>query len=94
VEKVLWDGRCISSELFHGNQITFEGIVDIQLMNVYEKMDEQQVATRGFLSLQDLGTAFSELDEKTQNETALNLKHLTKRISPLYFVCDCSFQRD
>jgi hypothetical protein len=82
VEKVVWDGRRISSELFHGNQITFQGIVDLQLMNVYEKMDERQVATRGFLSLQDLGTAFSELDEKTQNETTINVKHLTKRISP------------
>jgi hypothetical protein len=84
VEKILWDGRGICSELFHGNQITAKGLVDLQLMNVYEKMDERQVATRGFLPLQDLGTAFSELDDKTKNETAIDLRRLTKRTSPLY----------
>jgi hypothetical protein len=76
VEKVSWEGRWMGSEFQHGCQIDMEGVMDLQLADIYEK----GVTTRNFVMMDSLEMAFSQLDEKTRMETTIDVKRLTKRM--------------
>lgn len=76
VEKIIWEGRWIGSEFWHGCQIDMNDVVDLQLADIYEK----GITTRNFVPIDALEMGFVQLDEKTRMETTIDLKRLTKRI--------------
>jgi len=79
VEKIFWDGRFASAELWHDHEISIVSAVDIQLVHIQEKTGGRP--TRGFLPADTLETAFLGLSEETLAATELDLRAFNRRIS-------------
>jgi hypothetical protein len=78
LEKVMWEGRNLYSELLHEHNITLESILDLQLVHAREISKGR--ATRNILYIEVPDTAFSKLDPKTREDTGINLDRLTDGI--------------
>lgn len=61
IEKVVWDGRSDYSELWHGHRIALSPVLDLQLVQVYEKTGGRP-GPRGFITLEGMSTAFLRHD--------------------------------
>jgi hypothetical protein len=79
VEKIMWDGRFASAELFHEQEISIQSVIDVQLVHVYEKTGGR-IAARGFLSAEPMESAFSNLEEKVQESIGMDLKTFNRRV--------------
>ena len=78
VEKIFWDGRFASAELWHDHEISIASAVDIQLVYIQEKTGGRP--TRGFLPAAAMETAFLGLSEETLAATEVDLRAFNRRI--------------
>lgn len=80
VDKVVWDGRALGSELWHGNGISVRGVVDLQLLQVRQRLEKEGVRsmTGGALKVESLESASGVLDEEggTRNEPGVDIKSM------------------
>jgi 3'-5' exonuclease len=79
VDKIMWDGRFASAELFHEHEISIQPVIDVQLVHVYEKT-RGRIAARGFISAESMESAFSSLEEKVQESIGMDLKTFNRRV--------------
>ena len=85
VEKVVWDGRGLGSEFLHGHEISVKKVVDMQLIHVQQKARAARTgfSNKGALKIEDLKTAFGELELNTRNEPGIDLKRMSLSTFPL-----------
>lgn len=80
VEKVVWDGRALWSELWYGNGISVRGAVDLQLLQAHQKLEKEGVRSMigGALKVESLENASGVLDEEggTRNEPGVDIKSM------------------
>jgi hypothetical protein len=85
VEKIVWDGRRLVSELWYGHEICVRGVVDLQLVQVYETLAGGRMGqgVRGAVKVEDLESVFSGgLDENTRNDLGVDIKRMELSSSP------------
>ena len=82
VEKIFWDGRFASAELWHDHEISIASAVDIQLIHIQEKTGGRP--TRGFLPADTMETAFCGLSQEILASTEVDLRAFNRRISKLH----------
>ena len=79
IEKILWDGRNVVSELWHGHEIALKAPLDLQLVHVYEQTGGR-LAPRGFLRAESMSTAFLNLDAEAHETAGLDdVRGFTRR---------------
>jgi len=78
VEKIVWDGRNMFSELFHGHEIRLTGVLDLQLLHVYANTSRRSI--HGFHHIEDLKTAYEGCDEKDK-DCHVDLPRMLRRTS-------------
>jgi hypothetical protein len=62
LQKVVWDGRMDFSELWHGHGIKLAGVLDLQLLGVYQGQSRGIPGPRGFIALDGLFAKFKRLN--------------------------------
>ena len=78
IEKIVWDGRFASSELWHDQEISIVSGIDIQLVHVQEKTGGRPI--RGFLPADALETAFLGLNKEVLEAAEVDLRAFNRRI--------------
>lgn len=77
VEKIVWDGRDMFSELWHGHEIQLQGVLDLQLLHVYENTSRR--SARGFHEVEDIRTAYDGCEEKGKEKSHVDLLRMLRR---------------
>ena len=85
VDKVMWDGRFGVAELWHGHEISVESVIDLQLVHVYEKTGGR-IAARGFLPVEAMESAFSNLDTQVHDSTEMDMKAFHRSLLPMRII--------
>lgn len=85
VEKVVWDGRGLGSEFWHGHEISVEKVVDMQLVQALKGGRDARIGfqNKGAMKIHGLDTTFGELQENTRNELDIDLKRMSLSTLPL-----------
>lgn len=80
VEKIVWDGRNMFSEFWHGHEISLNGVMDLQLLHVYENTSRR--SARGFYHTEDLKTGYDGCEEKEKDSQHIDLNWMTRCTLP------------
>jgi hypothetical protein len=75
LEKIVWDGRNIYSEIWHSYEVAVESVIDLQLVHVREVSKGRQ-SRRNVVCVAEMSNAFSKLDVQTQQSCGINLDRL------------------
>lgn len=82
VDKIMWDGRNAVAELFHGNEISVQSVIDLQLIHVYEKTGGR-IAPRGFLPAESMESAFLNLEVEVHESMGMDMQAFNRRLPSL-----------
>jgi hypothetical protein len=78
LEKIVWDGRNIYSEIWHSYEVAVESVIDLQLVHAQEVSKGCQTRNRKVVYVSEMNNAFSKLDVQTQQSYGINLDRLKK----------------
>jgi 3'-5' exonuclease len=79
IQKVVWDGRMDFSELWHGHGIKLAGVLDLQLLGVYQGQSRGIPGPRGYIALDGLFAKFRRMNAVI-HETSVDFSRINKSL--------------
>jgi hypothetical protein len=76
-EKIVWDGRSDYAELWHGDGIAMEPVLDLQLVRIYQACDGLP-GFSGFIKLEGMSRVFDNLGYWARQESGVDVHEMTR----------------
>jgi hypothetical protein len=78
LDKIVWDGRNIYSEIWHSYEVAVESVIDLQLVHAQEVSKDGQTRKGKVVYVAEMNNAFSKLEVQTQQSCGINLDRRRK----------------